>query len=102
MAEAGKIKGGNSYLCSMLTNNDILKKIRIALELRDDDIIGILKLADYTISKGELSAIFRKEGHPNYEPCGDQLLRNFLNGLIIHQRGPFPPGAKKEGGPKKE
>jgi uncharacterized protein YehS (DUF1456 family) len=72
----------------MLTNNDILKKLRVALELRDDDIIEILKLSDFEISKTELSALFRKEDHPNYKKCGDQLLRNFLNGLITYKRGP--------------
>lgn len=72
----------------MLTNNDILKKLRIALELKDDDIIHILKLADFTVSKSELSALFRKDDHPNYMACGDQLLRNFLQGLIIYKRGP--------------
>ena len=74
----------------MLTNNDILKKLRVALELKDDDIIKILKLAEFEISKSELNAIFRKEDHTNYMPCGDQLLRNFLNGLIIYKRGPNP------------
>jgi uncharacterized protein YehS (DUF1456 family) len=72
----------------MLTNNDILKKLRVALELRDDDIIEILKLSDFEISKTELSALFRKEDHPNYKKCGNQLLRNFLNGLITYKRGP--------------
>jgi uncharacterized protein YehS (DUF1456 family) len=71
----------------MLTNNDILKKLRVALNLRDEDIIHILKLVEFEISKSELGAIFRKEDHPNYKPCGDQLLRNFLNGLIIYKRG---------------
>ena len=74
----------------MLTNNDILKKLRVALELKDDDILQILKLVDYEVSKSELTAIFRKEDHTNYMPCGDQLLRNFLNGLIIYKRGPDP------------
>lgn len=74
----------------MLTNNDIFKKLRVALELRDDDIIQILKLVNFDISKTELSAIFRSEDHPNYKPCGDQLLRNFLNGLVIYKRGPMP------------
>ena len=74
----------------MLTNNDILKKIRVALELRDEDIIEILKLSEFDVTKSELSALFRKEDHPNYKECGDQLLRNFLNGLIIHKRGPYP------------
>ena len=74
----------------MLSNNDILKKIRIALELKDDDIVNILKLADFEISKSELNALFRRDDHPNYMPCGDQLLRNFLNGLITYKRGPNP------------
>lgn len=72
-----------------MTNNDILKKLRVALKLQDDDIINILKLVDFNISKNELSALFRKEDHPNYKECGDQLLRNFLNGLIIYKRGPM-------------
>lgn len=71
-----------------MTNNDILKKLRIALKLRDEDIIEILKLVDFPVSKSELSALFRAEDHPNYKECGDQLLRNFLNGLIIYERGP--------------
>jgi uncharacterized protein YehS (DUF1456 family) len=70
-----------------MSNNDILKKLRVALHLRDDDIIQILKLVDFEITRSELSAVFRKDDHPNYKPCGDQLLRNFLNGLIIYMRG---------------
>lgn len=70
-----------------MTNNDIFKKLRVALMLRDDEIVDILKLADFKISKSELGAFFRKENHPNYMECGDQVLRNFLNGLVIHLRG---------------
>ncbi|BBE17476.1 hypothetical protein AQPE_1626 [Aquipluma nitroreducens] len=72
-----------------MTNNDILKKLRVALKLRDEDILEILKLVDFEVSKSELSALFRAEDHPNYKECGDQLLRNFLNGLIIYERGPI-------------
>lgn len=75
-----------------MTNNDILKKLRIALKLRDTDIIEILKLAEFEVSKSELSALFRKEDHPNYKECGDQLLRRFLNGLIIRNRGVLGSG----------
>jgi len=71
-----------------MTNNDILKKLRVALQLKDEDIVKILSLVDFRITTTELGAIFRKEDHPNYKECGDQLLRNFLNGLIIHLRGP--------------
>lgn len=71
-----------------MTNNDILKKLRVALKLRDDDIIEILKLVDFPVSKSEIGALFRAEDHPNYVECGDQILRNFLNGLIIYMRGP--------------
>ncbi len=70
-----------------MDNNDILKKLRVALQLRNDDIAEILKLVDYDISPSELSALFRSPDHPNYRNCGDQLMRNFLNGLIIHKRG---------------
>lgn len=72
-----------------MSNNDILKKLRVALHLRDEEIIKILKLVDFNITKTELSAVFRADDHPNYKPCGDQLLRNFLNGLIIYMRGPM-------------
>lgn len=76
-----------------LTNNDIFKKLRVAHKLRDEDIIKILELVDFRISKSELGAFFRSEDHPKYKNCGDQILRNFLNGLVIHLRGPMP---KKE------
>lgn len=76
-----------------MDNNDVMKKLRVALQLKDDDIIEILKLVDFNITKTELSAIFRREDHENYKPCGDQILRNFLNGLVIYKRGPMP--AKK-------
>ena len=71
-----------------LTNNDIIKKLRVALKLRDEDIVDILKLVDFNISKSELGAFFRKEDHPKYMELQDQILRNFLNGLVIYKRGP--------------
>ncbi|WP_235049524.1 DUF1456 family protein [Sphingobacterium paucimobilis] len=67
-----------------------MKKLRVALKFTDDDIIEVLSLVDFRVTKTELGAIFRKEDHPNFKPCGDQLLRNFLNGLIIYKRGPRP------------
>lgn len=65
-----------------------MKKLRVALKFTDDDIIEVLSLVDFRVTKTELGAIFRKDDHPNFKPCGDQLLRNFLNGLIIYKRGP--------------
>jgi hypothetical protein len=70
-----------------MTNNDILKKLRVALMLRDDQIVEILELVDFRITKSELGAFFRAEDHENYMECGDQVLRNFLNALVIHLRG---------------
>jgi uncharacterized protein YehS (DUF1456 family) len=72
----------------MLSNNDILKKLRVALKLRDDDILEILNLVDFKMTKGALNDLFRNEDHPNYVEAGDQVLRNFLNGLVIYKRGP--------------
>ena len=70
-----------------MTNNDILKKLRVALMLRDDQIVEILELVDFRITKSELGAFFRAEDHENYMECGDQVLRNFLNALVLHLRG---------------
>lgn len=70
-----------------MNNNDIFKKLRVALQLRDDQIVEILELVDFRMSKGELGNIFRNADHPDFMECGDQVLRNFLNGLVIHLRG---------------
>lgn len=83
-----------------LTNNDIMKKLRVALKMRDDDIVEVLKLVDFRISKSELGAFFRAEDHPKYMECKDQILRNFLNGLIIYKRGPRED--KRPNKPKKD
>lgn len=69
-----------------LNNNTILKKLRIALELKEEDMISIMKLVDIDISKSELSALFRNKEHKNFKECGDQFLRNFLKGLTIRNR----------------
>lgn len=81
-----------------LTNNDIMKKLRVAHKLRDEDIVKICSLVDFAVTKSELGAIFRNENHEKYMECGDQFLRNFLNGLVIHLRGPMPE--KKEAAAK--
>jgi uncharacterized protein YehS (DUF1456 family) len=73
-----------------MTNNRVLRSLKIALELKDTDMIELMRLAGFPVSKGQLSALFRREGHPNYQPCGDQFLRNFLRGLTIHRRGASP------------
>ncbi len=79
-----------------MSNNDIIKKLRVALQLKNTDIIEILKLVDFRIAESELGAFFRKEDHPNFKPMGDQLLRNFLNGLVIYKRGPMPEKKSKQ------
>ena len=84
-----------------LTNNDIIKKIRVALKLRDDDIIEILGLVEYEIGKSELGAFFRNEDHPKYVELQDQILRNFLNGLVIYKRGTMEDRGKTPHQPKK-
>ncbi len=70
-----------------VTNNTVLKKLRVAFELKEDDLHTVLKSVNFPVSKPELSALFRKVGHDNYRPCGDQLLRNFLKGLTLRVRG---------------
>lgn len=64
-----------------LPNNEILKKLRIALELRDDDMNAIFERADFVVTKAEMGSFFRKEGHRNYRKCPDQVLKKFILGL---------------------
>lgn len=78
-----------------MSNNDIFKKLRVALALTNDDIIKIMELVQFKVSKSELGDIFRADDHPNFKKCGDQILRNFLNGLVIYKRGPRPPKQDK-------
>ena len=78
----------------ILSNNDIFKKLCIAHKLRDTDIVDICKLFVFNVKKSELLANFRSEDHEKYLECGDQILRNFLNGIIIHLRGPMPKKQK--------
>lgn len=68
-----------------LTNNLILKKLRIALQMRDDDIINTLNKADFRITKSEINALFRNPEHKHFKTCGDQILRNFIKGLSVNK-----------------
>ena len=70
-----------------ITNNIVLKKLRVAFELQDADMHQAFEEVGFPISKPELSAFFRQSDHRNYRPCGDQILRNFLKGLTIMVRG---------------
>lgn len=77
----GKKEGPQPIPERRLNNNIIFRKLKIALNLKDDDILTILSTMDMNISKHELSAFFRKPSQEQYRPCNDQILRNFLNGM---------------------
>jgi uncharacterized protein YehS (DUF1456 family) len=70
-----------------VTNNVVLKKLRVAFELKDVDMHRILADAGFPVSKPELNALFRQPDHKNFRLCGDQLLRHFLRGLTLRLRG---------------
>jgi len=70
-----------------VTNNVVLKKLRVAFELKDVDMHQIFQDAGFPVSKPELSALFRQPEHKNFRACGDQMLRNFLKGLTLRTRG---------------
>ena len=69
-----------------LSNNIILRKLKIALNLRAEDLLNMLQLNGFSLSKHELSALFRSPGHKNYRRCLDQLLRNILDGMEKYYR----------------
>jgi uncharacterized protein YehS (DUF1456 family) len=77
----GKKEGEQAIAENSLNNNIIFRKLKIALNFMDEDILEILKLVDMRISKHELSAFFRNPKQKQYRQCNDQLLRNFLQGL---------------------
>jgi uncharacterized protein YehS (DUF1456 family) len=66
-----------------MSNNVVLKKLKVAFQLKDDDIIEIVNSSGLNFGKSELSAFLRKKDHRNYRECGDQVLRNFLKGLVL-------------------
>ncbi|WLR54761.1 DUF1456 family protein [Mesobacillus subterraneus] len=78
---------GAPPLTGETVNNQLLKKMKIALSLTSEDMLEIFDLAGVRVSKGELGAILRKEGHKNYRECGDKFARNFLKGLALKFRG---------------
>ena len=88
----GKREGAQPEPEKILNNNIILRKLKIALDLKNEEILEIMKLADFRMSKHELSAFFRRPDHKHYRECKDQILRNFLNGIQVQLR----PAVKEE------
>lgn len=82
----GKKDGPQPEPEKRLTNNGIFMKLKIAFNLKAEDVLAIMMLADFRISKHELSALFRKPDHKHYRECQDQILRNFLTGLQLKLR----------------
>lgn len=68
------------------SNNLVLKKLRVAFNLKDEDMHAIFEDVGLPLSKPELSALFRDPSHKNYREAGDQVLRNFLKGLTLRLR----------------
>ena len=87
----GKREDGIPEPEKRLNNNIIFRKLRIAFDLKAEDILSLLALTDCQISKHELSAFFRKPGNRQFRECKDQILRNFLSGLQKQQRGDAEP-----------
>ena len=82
----GKRDGAQPPLEERLINNMVLQKLRIALNLQAEGVLHLLALADFRLSKHELSAFFRKPGNKNYRECKDQILRKFLLGIQLQLR----------------
>ncbi len=82
----GKKDGPQPEPEDKLSNNIIFKKLKIALNLKADDILRMMAVVDFKMSKHELSAFFRKKGHKHYRECQEQILRNFLHGIQVEYR----------------
>lgn len=98
----GPKDGPKPSLAKTLSRNLILRKLRIAINARDEDMLEIFRLAEFAVSKPELSALFRRPDHPHYRACKDQMLRNFLTGLQLKLRSRTDtPAQQKKPAPKK-
>ena len=82
----GKKEGEQTKPEKQLTNNMILRKLKIALDLKEEDILALLELAGMTMSKHEISAFFRSPDQNQYRLCKDQVLRNFIQGVQMKYR----------------
>ncbi|WP_306524069.1 DUF1456 family protein [Rheinheimera sp.] len=82
----GRKEGPQPEPESKLNHNIVFRKLKIALDLKDDDILAILQLSDFRLSKHELSAFFRRPDHHHYRACQDQVLRNFIKGVQLKLR----------------
>ena len=82
----GKKDGVQAIPEKKLNNNQVLKKLKIALNLKDTDMIAIFDTVDMRVGKSELSAFFRKPTQSQYKVCKDQFLRNFIHGLQLKYR----------------
>jgi len=92
----GKKDGPTIRYKQKLNNNLIIMKIKIAFHLKSEDVLEIMDLAEFKISKHELSALFRKPDHKHYRVCKNQILRKFMKGLQIKYRTPKqPPSTQK-------
>jgi len=89
----GKKDGPQPTPEKKLNNNIIFRKLKIALNLKEEETLALLKLADLNISKHELSAFFRRENHKHYRACKDQILRNFIKGMQLKYRPAAKPDA---------
>jgi uncharacterized protein YehS (DUF1456 family) len=89
----GKKEGAQPEPEKRLNNNIVFRKLKIALNLQAEDVVRLIALAGFEISKHELSAIFRKPGHKHYRKCKDQLLRNFLKGVQMEYRDNVSPSS---------
>ncbi len=102
----GKKDGPQPEPEKRLTNNIIFNKLKIALNLKAEDVLAMMRLADFTISPHELSAFFRKPTHKHYRVCQDQILRNFLQGMQLNYHvetpteTPFPWKKASDASPK--
>ena len=97
----GKQAGKERAPEKRLSNNIILNKLKIALNLKAEDIIEMLALSEFSVSKHELSAMFRKPDHKHYKECKDQILRNFINGIQKkYRKSPIRPSQPAEKTPE--
>jgi uncharacterized protein YehS (DUF1456 family) len=83
----GPPPGGARATTAKVNNTLVLKKLRIALGLKDPEMMAIFAKAGLHLSRNEMGAMFRSEDNRHFTPCDDGRLLCFLTGLSRELEG---------------
>ena len=71
----------------IMTNNDFLRRLRYALNLRDSVTVQIFKKGGINLTKEDVVNYLKKDIDEGFKKLSNNDLISFLDGLITYKRG---------------